>query len=218
MRQAERRGARLRFGERVLRWHAEGSGIRVETEELSFTADRLIIAAGPWAAKVLADLSLPMEAHRVHYLHCGPDRPERFAQLPLWLIDFAPGIFYYGVPYRGGEGVKFGLHRASTACDPDTVDREVTPAQTAEFREAMERILPGSARKLLWAESCLYAMTPDTDFILDRHPLHPQVAFGCGFSGHGFKFSPVIGEALADLATLGRSDLPIDFLALSRFG
>lgn len=217
LKEAERHGARLRFGERVLRWHADGSGVRVETEELTVTAGRLIVAAGPWAAKVLADLNLPMEAHRVHYLHCEPPEPERFAKLPLWLIDWAPGVFYYGVPYRAGAGVKFGLHCASTACDPDTVDRTVSQAQIAEFQTAMERILPGSANRLLWAESCLYAMTPDTDFILDRHPAHPQVAFGCGFSGHGFKFAPVIGEALADLAMEGKSGLPIEFLRLSRF-
>ncbi len=216
--QAEALGARLRFGERVLRWQADGTGVRVETADLSFTADRLVIAAGPWAAKVLADINLPMEAHRVYYLHCEPDQPERFATLPLWLIDWAPGVFYYGVPHRAGEGVKFGLHRASSACDPDIVDRAVSDAEIAEFRGAMEALLPGSSHQLLWAESCLYAMTPDTDFILDRHPQHDQVVFGCGFSGHGFKFAPVIGEALADLAMEGKSDLPIDFLKLSRCG
>ena len=87
----------------------------------------------------------------------------------------------------------------------------------AEFRAAMERILPESGGRLLWAESCLYAMTPDTDFIVDQYPGSEQVVFGCGFSGHGFKFGPVIGEALADLAMAGRSDLPIEFLRLARF-
>ena len=215
--EAEQRGARLRFGERVVKWGPDGDGVYVETDELRITADRLIIAAGPWAAKVLGDLQVPMEAHRVHYLHCEPDQPERFAGSPLWLIDWAPGVYYYGVPYRAGAGVKFGLHRASTACDPDTVDREVSAEQIEEFRAAMELLLPGSAAKLLWAESCLYAMTPDTDFIVDRHPQHGQVVFGCGFSGHGFKFAPVIGEALVDLAMDGRSELPIKFLRLARF-
>ncbi|MBY0505597.1 MAG: N-methyl-L-tryptophan oxidase [Bryobacteraceae bacterium] len=214
--QAERAGARLRFGERVLRWSADGAGVAVETDQMRFTADRLVIAAGPWSAKVLADLALPMEAHRVYYLHCEPAEPTRFARSPLWLIDWAPGVYYYGVPYRASEGVKFGLHRAAMACDPDTVERAVSDEEAAEFRAAMERILPGSATRLLWAESCLYAMTPDTDFILDRHPRHPQVVFGCGFSGHGFKFAPVIGEALADLAMEGRSALPIEFLRLAR--
>ncbi len=110
------------------------------------------------------------------------------------------------------------MHRAGEACDPDTVDRTVGEAQIAEFRDAMERVLPGSSATLLSAESCLYAMTPDTDFIIDRHPTHSQVVFACGFSGHGFKFAPVIGEALADLAMEGGSALPIEFLKLSRFG
>jgi sarcosine oxidase len=214
--EAETRGARFRFGERMVKWRAEGDGVRVDTGELSYTADRLVITAGPWAAKVLAELDLPMEAHRVHYLHCEPDDPGRFA-LPLWLIALTPGVYYYGTPYRQGEGVKVGLHRAESGCDPDTVDRVVSEEQIAEFRAAMERILPGSSARLLSAESCLYAMTPDTDFIVDRHPAHAQVVFACGFSGHGFKFAPVIGEALADLAVQGRSELPIEFLQLGRF-
>lgn len=215
--EAERHGARLRFGERVVRWQAEGSGVSVETDEMRFTADRLVITAGPWSAKVLADLRVPMEAHRVHYVHFEPAAPAPFAELPLWLIALYPGVFYYGTPYRPGEGLKFGLHRASEACDPDTVDRTVTQRDIDDFRAAAEQFLPGATSQTLWAEACLYSMTPDTDFILDRHPAHEQVVFGCGFSGHGFKFAPVIGEALADLAMTGKSELPIDFLRLARF-
>ena len=215
--EAERRGARFRFNERMVGWEPDGNGVRVNTGELSFTADRLIISAGPWAAKVLADIELPMEAHRVHYLCCDTEDAARFAGLPVWLIDWTPGAFYYGTPHRAGEGLKFGLHRASDACDPDTVDRTVTEEQIAEFRQTMEKFLPGSSANLLAAESCLYAMTPDSDFIVDHHPDHRQVAFACGFSGHGFKFAPVIGEALADLAMEGKSELPIDFLQLARF-
>jgi sarcosine oxidase len=62
----------------------------------------------------------------------------------------------------------------------------------------------------------MYTMTPDQHFIVDRHPQHQNVVIGAGFSGHGFKFTPAIGEALADLALEGRTALPIGFLSLNR--
>jgi glycine/D-amino acid oxidase-like deaminating enzyme len=63
----------------------------------------------------------------------------------------------------------------------------------------------------------MYTLSPDENFVVDRHPRHPQVSFVAGLSGHGFKFAPVLGEALADLATAGRSELPIEFLGVMRF-
>jgi sarcosine oxidase len=64
---------------------------------------------------------------------------------------------------------------------------------------------------------CLYTNSPDGHFVIDAHPEHENVTVACGFSGHGFKFAPVIGEALADLATTDSTALPIDFLGLGRF-
>jgi sarcosine oxidase len=63
----------------------------------------------------------------------------------------------------------------------------------------------------------MYTLTPDEHFVLDRHPASDRVVYGCGFSGHGFKFASVIGEALADLALDGQSELPIGFLSARRF-
>ncbi len=65
---------------------------------------------------------------------------------------------------------------------------------------------------------CLYTLSPDENFIVDQHPEYPQVAFAAGLSGHGFKFVPVLGRILADLALNGRSDLPIEFLSCRRPG
>ena len=87
----------------------------------------------------------------------------------------------------------------------------------AALRPALRRFLPDADGPLLSMRVCLYTNSPDHSFIVDRHPAHANVTLACGFSGHGFKFASVMGEALADLATKGRSDLPIDFLSLRRF-
>jgi sarcosine oxidase len=80
------------------------------------------------------------------------------------------------------------------------------------------RHLPAGAGPLIEQRTCLYTNTSDGHFIVDRHPAHERVTLACGFSGHGFKFASVMGEVLAELATDGKTDWPIDFLRLSRFG
>jgi sarcosine oxidase len=78
--------------------------------------------------------------------------------------------------------------------------------------------MPAADGPLLSMRICLYTNSPDGHFIVDRHPVHERVTIACGFSGHGFKFAPVIGQALADLAVDGGTALPIGFLGLKRFG
>jgi sarcosine oxidase len=77
--------------------------------------------------------------------------------------------------------------------------------------------MPGGTRAVKWSLTCMYTNTPDRNFILDRHPQHSNVVFGCGFSGHGFKFASAIGEVLAELSSGGRTQHSVEFLAASRF-
>jgi sarcosine oxidase len=78
--------------------------------------------------------------------------------------------------------------------------------------------LPEVTRRRLHFATCLYTLSPDRNFVVDRHPQYPQVSFAAGLSGHGFKFVPVLGEALADLAERGKTNLPIEFLSCRRSG
>src|SRR5205814_3910973 len=102
--------------------------------------------------------------------------------------------------------------------DPDTINREPQPGDEKTFRPPLKFFLPDADGPLISMRICMYTNTPDKHFIIDRHPAHPRVTIACGFSGHGFKFASVIGEALADLATDGRSKWPVAFLSPSRFG
>jgi glycine/D-amino acid oxidase-like deaminating enzyme len=100
--------------------------------------------------------------------------------------------------------------------DPLLVDRECHNEDSQPIAQFVQTCLPRVSLQATRHSVCLYTITPDRHFVIDRHPQHPHVVIGCGFSGHGFKFTSVIGEALADLATAGRTDLPIGFLGLSR--
>jgi sarcosine oxidase len=124
--------------------------------------------------------------------------------MPIYIREMEKGQpMLYGFPLTGAdsEGVKVGLHGSEDFCSPDTVDRTIGPGEERVIRERLANALPLLAGRLLHAETCLYTMTPDENFVIDAHPEFPQVTLAAGFSGHGFKFASVLGEALADLAT-----------------
>lgn len=215
---AARHGADLRHGEPALRWTADGAGVRVETADGAYTAERLAIAAGPWAGEVLAELGLPLRVQRVVNVHFAPVQPDLFApeRCPVYLWQVPEGD-YYGFPALPGQGVKFGRHDTGERCTPHTIRRTVDDTEVAALRAILDRYMPGAAGAVRSTLTCMYTNTPDRHFVLDRHPAHAQVVYGCGFSGHGFKFSSVIGEVLADLALDGATRHDIGFLAATRF-
>lgn len=215
---AARCGVELRHEEPVTRWRADGDGVRVETARDTYRADRLVIAAGPWSAEVLADLGLPLEVERIVNVHFEPARPDLFGPeaCPVYLLEVPEG-HYYGFPSLPEQGLKFGRH-GGEVCTPGTIRRAIGEDEVALLRRVLDRYVPGAASAVKWALTCMYTNTPDRHFILDRHPAYPaQVVYGCGFSGHGFKFASVIGEVLADLAIEGATRHDIGFLSARRF-
>jgi sarcosine oxidase len=211
-------GAEVRHAEPVLRWLADGAGVRVETARGSYTAEQLVITAGPWAGEVLAELVLPLTNWRVVSVQFESTRPELFRveRCPQYFWAVPEGIFG-GFPWLPGEGLKIGRHDAGEACTPGNVRRQVDRSEVEALRAVLDRYMPGAAGTVRGVSTCLYTNTPDRHFIVDRHPTHPQVLYACGFSGHGFKFASVMGETLADLALDGATHHPIGFLSAARF-
>src|SRR5439155_5037936 len=115
-------------------------------------------------------------------------------------------------------GLKIAHHAPGAAADPDSIDRTPKPEDEQTFRPTLKQYIPDGDGPLISMRICMYTNSPDHHFIIDRHPSHPRVTFAAGFSGHGFKFASMIGEALADLTTKRLAELPIGFLGLSRFG
>ena len=154
-----------------------------------------------------------------------PDTPDNFTadKFPVWVIDGNDGAgVHYGFPITpdgsGGVGLKLALHWPSTETNTDTVERGALAGDENEIRDGLRRFIPTGDGPLLSQRVCLCTNSPDGHFIVDRHPEHSRVSLACGFSGHGFKFASIMGEVLADLATAGKTDWPIGFLGLSRFG
>jgi len=216
---AARSGALLRTEERVVSWRARGGGVEVRTDKDLYAADRLVVAAGPWTGAVLADLALPLQVERNVMFWFQPADPTPFApdRLPIYIYEYRRDGFIYGFPELGRDGVKVAHHHSGETCTPEDIRRTVAPEEVHRMRDIVARTLPGLNGDLLQAVACMYTNTPDGHFVIDRHPGHPQVVLACGFSGHGFKFAPVVGEILAELAVYGHTRHPIDLFQISRF-
>lgn len=218
---AESLGAEIHAGERVIGWRAEGGGVQVRTDRGTYDADRLVITAGPWAAQCVPMLERLAVAERQVLIWTEPLRPAHFAigAFPIFNMEAAEGRFY-GFPVYGVPGFKLGkYHHRHEQTDPDRVDRELHPEDEEVLREAIRRYFPDADGATLAMKTCLFTNSPDEQFILDVHPEYPQVSIAAGFSGHGFKFAPVIGEVMADFALDGgcaRWDLSL--FRLDRFG
>jgi sarcosine oxidase len=216
LRLAERSGATLRFEEPIERWESTGDGVRVTTATGTFDAKQLVIAAGAWESQLAPSLASELSVERSVLFWFEPTaQREAFARLPIYIVDDTDRIFY-GFPYVEGQGVKVaGLHFGDKA-DPDTVDRVASPSDEERVRAWLRRRMPLANGERRDAKVCMYTNTPDANFIVDRLGGHPNVVVASACSGHGFKFSSVIGEILADLVLDGETRHPISFLSADR--
>ncbi|RST12969.1 N-methyl-L-tryptophan oxidase [Streptomyces sp. WAC05374] len=213
---ATRAGADLHFEEPLLRWEPCRDGVRVLTAENGYTAAHLVVCPGAWAPGLLADLGVPFTVERqVMYWFqpeggTGPFVPARH---PVYIWEDADGVQVYGFPAIDGpaRGAKVAFFRKGTVCTPETIERTVRDDEVTAMAEQAARLLPALPGRFLKATTCMYSNTPDEHFVIARHPRHPEsVTVACGFSGHGFKFVPVVGEIVADLALTGTTAHPIE--------
>jgi sarcosine oxidase len=219
---AVRHGARLDTPVTVRGWSRTGSGFVVDTDRGRYAAERLVIAAGPWAGALVDLPALPLVVLRKGLFWFQPAVEHRgtlaAGAFPCFAFD-TPAGFYYGFPAIEGGAVKVAEHSGGTVVtDPLTVDRGIDAGELARVEEILAAHLPAACGPRVAAATCLYTMSPDGHFILGPHPRHPGVAIAAGFSGHGFKFASVVGAILADLALEGATDHPIGFLSPERFG
>ena len=221
---AERLGAALRFDARAVDWRpAPGGGVEVATEDGAVVgADRLVLTAGPWTSWFVPDLALPLVVERqpVVWLQPAAGFPANelaLGRLPIWLWATPTGTMY-GFPWDDELGLKVAMHHGGAVAEPDEVDRVVGPADEAVVRRFVAERMPAMDGPIRSSTVCLYTNTPDDEFVIDRHPAAPGVAFASACSGHGFKFAPVVGEILADLVTERPSAHQLERFRADRFG
>ncbi|WP_340687152.1 N-methyl-L-tryptophan oxidase [Amycolatopsis coloradensis] len=218
---AARAGAELHHQEEVLSWRETSTGVRVGTSRNFYTAGRLVICPGAWAPELLAELGIVFTVERqVQYWFApsGGAEPFRAGRHPIYVWEGANGRQFYGFPSHDDAGsVKVAFFRGGRTCTPETIDRTVHSEEVDEISAFVRRKMPALPGTFLRGATCMYTNTPDEHFVISRHPAHERVVVACGFSGHGFKFVPVVGEILADLVVDGTTGHPIALFDPARF-
>ena len=213
-------GAEIHAREEVLRWEVRGRKVLIETNRGRYTASRLVITAGAWAGQIINSLKGVVNAERQVLLWVQPKRPELFRMdaFPVFYMQDGEEKFY-GMPPYGIPGFKFGKYNhLHEAVNPDEMDRECHPKDEEVLRRGIRKFFPDADGPTIAMKTCLFENTSDEHFILDHHPEFPQVSIAAGFSGHGFKFCPAVGEIMADLVLEGGSQaFDLSLFRMDRF-
>jgi sarcosine oxidase len=223
LRLASKRGADLRFEEPVLSWTASesGDGVSIVTEKEIYQAKSLVISVGPWTNEFVTSLPVSLTVSRRVMFWFNPTTDHSAFDervFPIFIWEPEQGPLFYGFPRTNVAGdPKVAIHSGDEDCTPSTIDRSIHSRDIAAIRSALKLRIPALNGKVSHAATCMYTMTPDKHFIIDAHPRHPQVSIAAGFSGHGFKFSSVVGEILSDLAMTKNTSRDIALFSGSRF-
>ena len=202
-------GVDRRPGHAVRSWRADGAGVRVSTDAGELTADRLVVCAGPWTASLLPQFQPVLEVVRIVNVFLGATAPHLVHSPRLGPFSVhVPGTgLLYGIPAFRGSALKVGLDHGP-ADDPSRPQRPPTLDEIAPLVALARRFLPGTDGTVVDALACRYTMAPRNRFAIGELPGVPQVLMAAACSGHGFKFGPAVGAALADLTTgVARPDL-----------
>lgn len=219
LRLAEAHGATLRFGETVQHWQAlHRGGVQVITTLGRYTADHLVITPGAWAPQLLANMGLPLRVERrvlLWFEPIGGYAPFQEPHFPIYIWDCGDGVSFYGFPAQPGvRGIKVAIHTVGDACTPTSIDRTLRDHDVQSLQALLKGRIPALCGPMVQYDTCMYTLTPDEHFVIAVHPEHPQVVIASPCSGHGFKFTPVVGEILADLTMTGKTAHDISLFAL----
>jgi sarcosine oxidase len=220
---ARAHGATIRTDEQVLSIDQDAGGVTVRTTTETLRAARCIVAAGAWVGRLLGGaMARQTRVYRQTLHWFAADDPAAYApgRFPIFIWIYGPTQedAFYGFPEtQPGAGVKVAGEQYATVADPDTVARDVSDQESASLysRHVAGRLRGVSARSVD-AKACLYTVTPDAGFIVDRAPGMDRVLVVSACSGHGFKHSAALGEAIAEQVVDGASRIPLDAFALSR--
>ncbi|PTM10074.1 MAG: N-methyl-L-tryptophan oxidase [Bacteroidetes bacterium] len=219
-------GATIKTNEKVINWTSEKDAITLVTNKQIYNCKKLIISAGAWASKLVPQLKPELKVTKQVLAWVIPHKEKDFylGNFPCWnLADSAGKGLFYGMPILPKErfgnpvGLKIGHHYHGEIKNPDDLKIKPNAEEESSLNDFIQELFPGALKKTFFEmKTCMYTNTSDENFIVDLHPENNNIVVACGFSGHGFKFSSVIGEILRDFAIHGKTKMPIEFLNIKR--
>jgi sarcosine oxidase len=221
---AQALGAQTFLGTVVRDLRPEGDGVRIVTDNGDILAGQAIVAAGAWAPGLLGGafrkVLTPMR-QVMHWYAVDPEWESAWENGPvfIWQHGKGAGQNFYGFPsIPGSHAMKTATEQYEASVDPDRVERAIDPTEPrAMYERHLEGRFHGVRPQAAKSLTCLYTVTPDSDFVIDRHPDHERILVVSPCSGHGFKHSAAIGEAAAEVTFEGRSRIDLSGFAMKRF-
>jgi sarcosine oxidase len=224
LQRAKALGAETRLGTVVKAIDRDGNGVRISTGGGDVLASQVIVSAGAWAPGLLGapfDRLLRPTRQVMHWFPVEAELETAWTSGPvfIWAHGSGPNDFFYGFPSLPGSGtVKTAGEQYDHTIEPDHVERRIGEAEAGEMHAShVAGRLNGLSPDAVKSITCLYTVTPDSNFLIDRHPDNERILVASPCSGHGFKHSAAIGEALAQTVVEGRSTIDLSAFALSRF-
>jgi sarcosine oxidase len=220
---ASRLGAEIRRDERVRAIEPSGSGVRVRTDRGVYEADRAVLAVGSWVRDFVAPEQLRLfNVYRqvLSWFELESETADHApGAMPVYIWGLNDGNAFYGFPaIDGTREIKVATEQLDIATGADEASLDVDPDESrSTYDSVVARWLPGVSSHCLRAVRCLYTVTPDANFVIDDHPEVPGVLLVSPCSGHGFKHSAGLGEAIAQRVTAGTSDVDLSPFRLDRF-
>lgn len=223
---SRRLGAEIHEGESILNWRTTGEGVEVKTSTATYSAQKLVISAGAWMGGLLPAFNRQLTVTRQVMGWMTPKNPSAFSSqsFPCWTLA-EPGrhSIFYGFPAlddvdaNGPKGFKLAYHGHGEVTSFDGTDRLPDADDEQLLSAFIDQYLPGTVAATAALQTCRYTNTPDENFMLGHLPgTDGRVSIASCCSGHGFKFSAVVGEILRDLTLHGETKLPIGFLGVER--
>jgi len=214
---ARKYGTELQTGEKVLSYDAKPDEVIIKTTKGEYAANKIVITAGPWINDLVPGYKRLFRIYRqvLYWFDIeNANAAELWQNSPVfvWMFGERQEDYVYGFPAVNGErgGIKVATEHYAEETGPDNTDRNVSHSEIKEmYQEHVRGKLSGIKNKCLQAKTCLYTVTPDSKFLIDYHPQHPNVLVASPCSGHGFKHSAAIGEVLAELLNKGKSTIDI---------
>lgn len=218
---AEEHGATLFKGETVTHIRSDEQGVTLTTDQRTIRADKVVISAGMWSRDLLGQpFDRLLRVCRQKLFWFEQEEHARFAEVsPTFIFSHGPAQSFYGFPPLPGEGsVKVATEQYTEESSPDTLDRTVSAAEENDMFERQVRgRIAGVTSRVVKSAVCAYTVTPDSHFIIDEHPSLKNTLVVSACSGHGFKHSAALGEAVAQWCVRGSSDLDLSAFSLKRF-
>lgn len=209
---SKKSGAEIHENETLIEFKEEREHIKVITNRETYLTRKLVITLGPWAPLLLKNIGMEITSWRVPQFWF--EAKKDYEKLPCFAFHIWDE-FIYGFPSLPGTGLKMARYAPHEIIpDASRLDCTITPDMLSWVQRCMKEYLPELNRNPIESSMCMYTLSKDGHFIVDRHPESENIYFATGCSGHAFKFVPVLGELLSDLTLEGSSKLPYDFLKI----